>query len=42
MRRALLVAWLAIPTALPACQCLLTLSACHEVALADRVFIGTV
>ena len=42
MRRALLVAWLAIPTARPACQCLLTLSACHEVALADRVFIGTV
>jgi len=33
---------LLIPTALPACQCLLTLSACHEVALADRVFIGTV
>ena len=42
MWRALLVAWLAIPTARPACQCLLTLSACHEVALADRVFIGTV
>ena len=42
MRRALLVAWLSIPTALPACQCLLTLSACHEAAVADRVFIGTV
>jgi len=42
MWRALLVALLAIPTARPACQCLLTLSACHEVALADRVFIGTV
>ena len=42
MWRALLVSLLAIPTALPACQCLLTLSACHEVALADRVFIGTV
>jgi hypothetical protein len=42
MRRALLVSLLSIPTALPACQCLLTLSACHEVAMADRVFIGTV
>jgi len=42
MRRVLLVALLAIPTARPACQCLLTLSACNEVALADRVFIGTV
>jgi hypothetical protein len=42
MRRALLLSLLSIPTALPACQCLLTLSACHEVALADRVFIGTV
>ena len=42
MRRLLLVSLLAIPTARPACQCLLTLSACNEVALADRVFIGTV
>jgi hypothetical protein len=42
MRRALLLSLLSIPTALPACQCLLTLSACHEVALADRVFIRTV
>jgi hypothetical protein len=42
MRRALLVALMWIPTPLPACQCLLTLSACHEVAVADRVFIGTV
>src|SRR5271157_4293242 len=42
MRRALLVALLWIPTPLAACQCLLTLSACNEVALADRVFIGTV
>jgi len=42
MGRALLVALLSIPTALPACQCLLTLSACNEVAVADRVFIGTV
>src|SRR5208283_1811328 len=42
MRRALVVSWLVIPTALPACQCLLTLSACNETALADRVFIGTV
>jgi len=42
MWRALLVSLLAIPTARPACQCLLTLSACNEVALADRVFIGTV
>jgi hypothetical protein len=42
MRRVLLVSLLAIPTPLPACQCLLTLSACNEVALADRVFIGTV
>ena len=42
MRRALLVSLLSIPTALPACQCLLTLSACNEVAVADRVFIGTV
>jgi hypothetical protein len=38
----LFVSLLLIPTSLPACQCLLTLSACHEVALADRVFIGTV
>ena len=37
MRRVLLVSLLSIPTALPACQCLLTLSACHEVAVADRV-----
>jgi hypothetical protein len=42
MRRLLLIALLAIPTGLPACQCLLTLSACNEVAVADRVFIGTV
>ncbi|MGA9625104.1 MAG: hypothetical protein WBQ65_11580 [Bryobacteraceae bacterium] len=42
MVRVLLVSLLSIPTALPACQCLLTLSACHEVAVADRVFIGTV
>jgi len=42
MRRLLSVSLLLIPTPLPACQCLLTLSACHEVALADRVFIGTV
>jgi len=35
-----LIALLAIPTGLPACQCLLTLSACNEVAVADRVFIG--
>jgi hypothetical protein len=42
MRSALLVSLLAIPTTLSACQCLLTLSACNEVALADRVFIGTV
>jgi hypothetical protein len=42
MRRVLLVSLLWIPTTLPACQCLLTLSACNEVALADRVFIGTV
>src|SRR5664280_1559112 len=42
MRRALLLSLLSIPTALPACQCLLTVSACHEVAMADRVFIGTV
>ena len=42
MWRALFVSLLLIPTALPACQCLLTLSACNEVALADRVFIGTV
>jgi hypothetical protein len=42
MGRALFVAWLLLPTALPACQCLLTLSACNEAALADRVFIGTV
>jgi hypothetical protein len=42
MRRLLSVFLLAIPTPLPACQCLLTLSACHEVAEADRVFIGTV
>jgi hypothetical protein len=42
MRRVLLVSLLAIPAPLPACQCLLTLSACNEVALADRVFIGTV
>ena len=42
MRRVLLASLLWIPTSLPACQCLLTLSACHEVALADRVFIGTV
>jgi hypothetical protein len=37
-----LVSLLAIPSALPACQCLLTLSACNEVAVADRVFIGRV
>jgi hypothetical protein len=37
-----LAALLSIPTSLSACQCLLTLSACHEVAAADRVFIGTV
>jgi len=42
MRRALVVSLLLIPSALPACQCLLTLSACNEAALADRVFIGTV
>ena len=42
MWRLLSVSLLLIPTALPACQCLLTLSACNEVALADRVFIGTV
>jgi hypothetical protein len=42
MVRALVVSLLAIPSALPACQCLLTLSACNEVAVADRVFIGTV
>jgi hypothetical protein len=42
MRRLLSVLVLLIPVPLPACQCLLTLSACHEVALADRVFIGTV
>jgi hypothetical protein len=42
MRHALVVSLLLIPTPLPACQCLLTLSACHEVAVADRVFIGTV
>jgi hypothetical protein len=42
MWRALSVLWLSIPTARPACQCLLTLSACNEVAMADRVFIGTV
>jgi len=42
MRRALSVSLLSIPTPLPACQCLLTLSACHEAAVADRVFIGTV
>jgi len=42
MVRVLLVCLLSIPTARPACQCLLTLSACNEVALADRVFIGTV
>jgi hypothetical protein len=42
MWRLLLVSLLAIPTARPACQCLLTLSACHEVTLADRVFVGTV
>jgi hypothetical protein len=42
MRRALSVLLLSIPTPLPACECLLTLSACHEVAVADRVFIGTV
>jgi hypothetical protein len=42
MRRALVVSLLLIPTPLPACQCLLTLSACNEAALADRVFIGTV
>ncbi len=42
MRRLLSVSLLLIPTPLPACQCLLTLSACHEVAVADRVFIGTV
>jgi hypothetical protein len=42
MRRLLSVSLLLIPAPLPACQCLLTLSACHEVAVADRVFIGTV
>ena len=42
MVRLLSVSLLLIPTPLPACQCLLTLSACNEVALADRVFIGTV
>jgi hypothetical protein len=42
MRRALFVSLLLLPVPLPACQCLLTLSACHEVAAADRVFIGTV
>ena len=42
MVRALVVSLLAIPSALPACKCLLTLSACYEVAVADRVFIGTV
>jgi hypothetical protein len=42
MWRVLSVSLLLAPTALPACQCLLTLSACHEAALADRVFIGTV
>jgi hypothetical protein len=42
MRRLLSVSLLLIPMPLPACQCLLTLSACHEVAVADRVFIGTV
>lgn len=42
MRRLLSVSLLLIPAPLPACECLLTLSACHEVAVADRVFIGTV
>ncbi len=42
MGRVLFVSLLLIPTPLPACQCLLTLSACNEVAVADRVFIGTV
>ena len=42
MWRLLSVSLLAIPAGLPACQCLLTLSACNEVAVADRVFIGTV
>jgi hypothetical protein len=42
MRCLLSVSLLFIPTTLPACQCLLTLSACNEAALADRVFIGTV
>jgi hypothetical protein len=42
MRRVLFVSLLLIPTPLAACQCLLTLSACNEVAVADRVFIGTV
>jgi hypothetical protein len=42
MRRLLSVSLLLIPVPLPACQCLLTLSACHEVSVADRVFIGTV
>ena len=42
MVRLLSVSLLLIPTSLAACQCLLTLSACNEVALADRVFIGTV
>src|ERR1039457_3989150 len=42
MRRLGLIWWLLIPSSLPACQCQMSLSVCHEFAVSGAVFIGTV
>jgi len=42
MPRLLLISWLLLPSALTACKCEMSLSACHEFAMSGVVFAGTV